>query len=59
VVKQGQVSPVDAERAKEVLQKGQGDKGRTPRPMTCPRTGGAPASPRRQPAPGPAINSGA
>jgi hypothetical protein len=60
VVKQGQVSPVDAERAKEVLQKGRDDKEQTPPANNLPPApAAAPASPRRQPAPGPAINSGA
>ncbi|EOA04884.1 hypothetical protein HFRIS_009739 [Herbaspirillum frisingense GSF30] len=60
VVKQGQVSPVDAERAKEVLQKGRDDKEQSPPANNLPPAPAvAPASPRRQPAPGPAINSGA
>lgn len=65
VVKQGQVSPVDAERAKEVLQKGQeGQEGKpgTPGNDSAPALPAAPAVPvpsRRSPQPGPVINSGA
>ncbi|WP_286864152.1 YhdP family protein, partial [Herbaspirillum sp. UBA812] len=60
VVKQGQVSPVDAERAREVLQKGKGGKeDGKPGNDVVPPPSPAPAQRRGAPAPGPAINSGA
>ncbi|KAF1046585.1 MAG: hypothetical protein GAK35_00975 [Herbaspirillum frisingense] len=60
VVKQGQVSPVDSERAREMLEHGQGAPG-TPAVPAAPASPAAPATAPRRPNQdvGPAINSGA